>query len=105
MGRVKSILADDALVERLLAKLAVLDEKVEDVRNLLCRRRKDHYGVEEFAELVGRTGYTVRRWISEGRLQAIRVSGTGPRGRLLVPRAELERLIASGNGGNIPAAV
>ena len=75
---------------------------VDEVRKILTGRRKDHYTVEEVAELTGRTPYTVRRWHSEGRVEAIRVSGTGPKGRLLISREEVQKLIGAGLGGNVP---
>lgn len=89
------------LVDR---RLTSLELKLDGLRELLARRRKDHYVVEEIAELTGRSCYTIRRWISEGRLSAIRIPDGGPRGKLLVPRSELERLITSGKGGDIPVA-
>lgn len=87
--------AQTALLERILAG-------IEDVRAQLAGRVKPHYTVEEIAELTGRSTYTVRRWISEGRIAATRISGTGPKGRLLIARAELEKVIREGLGGAVP---
>jgi excisionase family DNA binding protein len=84
--------------------LRPLRTELEAIRTTLQSRRKDHYTVDEVAKLTGRTPYTVRRWISESRLKAIRISGTGPKGRLLIPRDELDTLIASGLGAKIPDA-
>ena len=59
---------------------------------------KEMYTTEEAARMTGRAQYTVRTWIRDGRLIATRVSGSGPRGRLLIPRDELRKLIATGRG-------
>lgn len=86
----------------LVQSLAV---QVADIRATLAAKRKPQYTVEEVADLTGRSAYTVRRWISEGRLKAIRISGTGPKGRLLIAREEIDRLISTGLGANVPDAV
>ncbi|MEI7687898.1 MAG: helix-turn-helix domain-containing protein, partial [Planctomycetota bacterium] len=65
----------------------------------------EHFVVEEVAELTGRSAYTIRRWISEKKLQAIRLRDGGPRGKLLIARAELERLIGDGKGAAVPPSV
>jgi excisionase family DNA binding protein len=91
----------DQLLPLLLEILTLL----KDVQQRLAGHRKDFFDVEEVAELTGRAPYTIRRWVSSGLLEATRVSGTGPRGRLLIPRAELEKLVASGRGGSIPEAI
>jgi excisionase family DNA binding protein len=82
--------------------LSPMRSKLEEVSELLSARRKDHYLVDEFAKLVGRSAYTVRRWIAEGKLKAIRVADGGPKGKLLIPRSEFERLIATGRGAGVP---
>lgn len=83
--------------------LPSLAEKLDTLRELLAGHRKDNFLVEEVAKLTGRAPYTVRRWIAEGKLRAIRLQDGGPRGRLLISRDELDRLIAAGKGGNVPA--
>jgi excisionase family DNA binding protein len=97
LGEVKDLLSDLAA-----CRLPQLERKVEDVLRLLAAHRKDMFTVDELAELTGRSAYTVRRWIAEGKLAAIRVTSGGPRGRLLIARAELDKLIASGKGACIP---
>jgi excisionase family DNA binding protein len=95
----------DSSADRLAPVLAEILDGLRDLRDLLAGVRKDWYTVEEVGELTGRATYTIRRWIKEGRLKATRVSGTGPRGRLLVGREELQGLIAAGLGGDVPAAL
>jgi excisionase family DNA binding protein len=85
--------------------LAEILAGVRDLRELLAGVRKEWYTVEELAALTGRSAYTVRRWIATGRLKATRVACAGPRGRLLVARDQLQGLIASGLGGEVPAAL
>lgn len=91
--------------EEILGLLTYLKLAVEDVRAQLAAKRKDFYTIEEIADLFGRSAYTVRRWVSEGRIRAIRVEGTGPRGRLLVPRDQLDVLAGSGMASEVPAVV
>lgn len=78
---------------------------VDDLRARIEGTTKQLYTVEEVARLTGRTPYTIRRWITEGRLEATRVEGTGPRGRLLVPSSQLLRLLPQGLGSDLPPTV
>ena len=92
----------EAALASLCLTVAAVSRKLDQLHDLLATQRKAHYVVHEVSQLTGRSEYTVRRWITEGRLKAIRLAEGGPRGRLLVERAELERLISSGKGGGIP---
>jgi excisionase family DNA binding protein len=78
---------------------------LRDIRALLSAARKEYYTAEEIAQLTGRTPYTVRRWVKQGRIAATRVSGTGPRGRLLIAREQVQRLIEEGRGAGVPHAL
>lgn len=95
----------NATIEQLIAyfqaNLTKLDSRLDEVRDLVAGRSKEHLTVSEVAEMTGRSAYTVRRWISDGRLNASRVSNTGERGRLLIHRDELRRLISGGLGQNL----
>jgi excisionase family DNA binding protein len=102
-GKLNSV--ESMLGELFASKLPSLEQKLESVRELLASRRKEHLVVEEVAEMTGRSAYTVRRWISEGKLRAVRLRDGGPRGKLIIPRTELERLIAGGRGAEVPDAV
>jgi excisionase family DNA binding protein len=103
VGQVESL--ESLMAELCTAKLPALESKLDGLRELLANKRKDHFLVPEVAELTGRSCYTVRRWIAEKKLNAIRLLDGGPRGKLLIPRSELERLIAGGKGADVPAAV
>lgn len=92
----------DMLSELAASRLPRLERKLDDVLQLLAGQRKDLYTIDEIAELTGRSAYTVRRWVTEGKLTATRVAAGGPRGRLLIARAELDKLVASGKGACIP---
>jgi excisionase family DNA binding protein len=80
-------------------------KEIVQIRTTLSRKHKDFFTIDEVAQATGRAPYTVRTWVSAGRIKAIRVAGTGPKGRLLVPREELAKLIASGRAGEVPASL
>ena len=82
--------------------LRSLQVEVRELRDQLRGSSKPLLTVEEVAELIGRSAYTVRRWITQGDIRAERVHGTGPRGRLLVPRTEIAKLIDLGKGSGVP---
>jgi hypothetical protein len=79
--------------DELLLQIPLILAGVRQLLELLEGRRKQRLTVEEFAAEVGRTPFTVRRWIAAGLVDASRVAGTGPRGRLLIGRDQLHRLI------------
>lgn len=89
-------------VQQLTATISQIWTVLNEIRATLVGQHKDFHTVEEIADLTGRSEYTVRRWISEGRITATRVHGTGPRGRLLIAHAELSKLVAAGHGGKVP---
>ena len=92
-------------VDQVIALLYGVKDAVEDIRKRLQETSKSHFTVEEIAKMTGRKPYTVRMWIKENRIEAERIPGTGPRGRLLIPRSEINKLIASGKAAHIPATV
>ena len=49
--------------------------------------------VQEAGRALRRSVKAVRRYVKEGRLQAARPSGT-PQGSLLIPRSEIDKLLA-----------
>lgn len=91
----------EQLIAYLQANVDKLGSRLEEIYDLVAGRSKEHLTVAEVAEMTGRSAYTVRRWISDGRLTASRVSNTGKRGRLLIHRDELRRLISGGPGQNV----
>lgn len=94
-------LNDDAARLLLILLRQILDT-VTRLDGRLAVEQKAFFTVAEFASLVGRSSYTVRRWIAEQRLNGMRVADSGPKGRWLIARQELDRVIESGSGGNIP---
>lgn len=102
-GKVESLAS--LMGEFLTTRFSTLEVKLEHLRETLSQHKKEHLLVAEVAELTGRSSYTVRRWISEGRLKAIRIRDGGHCGILLIPRAELERLVSGGKGAGIPDVV
>ena len=86
------------IVETLMS----LKSAVDEIRERIKGNTKDFLTVEEVAEVTGRAPYTVRNWIREGKIRAIRIDGSGPRGRLLIPREELKKLVSEAKGSRIP---
>src|SRR5687768_9055459 len=93
---------DEKQIEQLNDLIRAVLAELNDLRTELRTRTKPLLTVEELAALTGRVPFTVRRWIREGRIRAERVTGTGPKGRLLIPREEVCKLITLGNGSNLP---
>ena len=75
-----------------------LADGLEELKEMIKGKSKEFYTVAEVATLTSRSEYTVRRWISSGTIAAERVTGTGPKGRLLIPRSEIARIVEMGNG-------
>ena len=82
-----------------------LQYAVDEIRERLAGTSKSHFTVEEVAQMTGRSPYTIRSWIKAKRIDAERVLGTGPRGRLLIPREQLKKLITSGKAERLPAVM
>src|SRR5262249_5840784 len=97
--------AQDCTPDALAPVLAEILRELREIRGTLAGVHKPLLTIEEVADLTGRSPFTVRRWVKQGRIRATRVNGTGPRGRLLVGRDQLERLIAHGVGGSVPPAM
>ncbi|MCY2987999.1 MAG: hypothetical protein NTY19_09075 [Planctomycetota bacterium] len=87
------------------AAIAEIRGVVLEIRDRVAGVHKSHLTVEELADTVGRSPYTVRKWIKLGLVRAERISGTGPRGRLLIPYEELATLVGQGRGASIPGHV
>ena len=85
-----------AVVTALKGEVASLKRMTGELVEHARGKVKPLLTVEEVASEVGRAPYTVRTWVKTGRLKATRVAGTGPRGRLLVRREDLERLLDNG---------
>jgi len=72
---------------------------VESVRGLGAATVNELSAVEGVAELTGRARYAVRAGIEEGRLAAVRSTGTGSRCRLPIARGDRHQLLGSGLAG------
>jgi excisionase family DNA binding protein len=94
-------LTNEQLLAQIQAHMRKLCSRLDEIHGLVTGHTKEHLTVAEVAEMSGRSAYTIRRWITEGRLKASRVIDTGQRGRLLIHRAELRRLIEGGRGENL----
>jgi len=69
-------------------------DRIEHLLTRLIERQtvKDHYEVEELAEVVGKAPFTVREWCRHGRINASkRQSGRGPHAGWVVSHDELLR--------------
>ncbi len=86
------------------AALAGIYAALTEIKAKLTTQVKGTLTVAEVAACVCRSELTVRRWIKEGKVAALKVAGDGPRGRWLVPRAELAKLVAYGLAGDLPDA-
>jgi excisionase family DNA binding protein len=105
MKELPDVSEGDLSLSQVVHLLQELRSGLAEVQATLRAKVKEHYTVEEIAEMTGRSQYTVRRWITEKRIRATRISGTGPKGRLLIPREEIGSLISGGLGGHVPEAV
>ena len=94
-------LTNEQLLAQIQANISKLFSRLDEIHGLVTGRTKEHHTVAEAAEMFGRSAYTIRRWITEGRLKASRVIDTGQRGRLVIHRDELQRLIGAGRGENL----
>jgi excisionase family DNA binding protein len=92
----------EASVDSSTPVLTRIFEALDAIRASVTGSFKPFYTVEEVGQLTGRTPYTIRRWVKAGKIEATRVNGTGPHGRLLIARAQLSRLIALGLGNGMP---
>lgn len=68
--------------------------RLDGLVELVKGRVKSHLTVSEVAEITGRSAFTVRRWVGEGRLPATRIDAGGPRGRLLIKQEHLEQFLS-----------
>lgn len=95
----------EELGQHLVIRFDGLCARLERICEELSGRIKPYYSIAEIAEMTGRSSYTVRRWIAEKRIAATRIEGTGPKGKLLVSRDQLQSLITAGLGSKTPAVV
>ena len=91
--------------EQLIALRQALAQLTDEIRSLrqdlrasmqLKGKAKPFYTVREAADLLGRTPYTIRRWIRDGKLEATKPNGGGARDQYLIEVGELRELLLSG---------
>jgi hypothetical protein len=74
-----------------------LDERLDRIESMLAalvERQvvKDFYDIEEFAKLIGKSGFTVREWARYRRIHATKKkSGRGPHKQWVISHEELTR--------------
>ena len=74
-----------------------IDERLERIEQMLAtlverETIKEHYDIEEFARLIGKSEFTVREWARYRRIHATkRKSGRGPHKQWVVSHEELMR--------------
>ncbi len=90
-------------IEELRIAITGIQANLVQLGEILHRRVKPFLTVAEVAEIADVHPDTVRRWIRQKKLQATRVKGTGPKGRLLIDREALDTLVRCGLAGDIPA--
>ena len=100
----ESIAVDATILSQIAEGVRRLDERLSELDRKLSPATKQYLAVEEFAQLVGRSPYTVRAWLKSGKIRGERVTGSGPRGRWLIPRDQLKVIVNSGEGASIPSA-
>lgn len=85
--------------------LSEISKRLAHISSDLAGQIKPLLTVSEVADLTDRCEDTVRRWIRNGCLPAHKALGTGPRGRWLVKREDLDRVLEGGLGGDISPVV
>lgn len=82
-------------LRRIEESLADFLRRLEEL--LMGRRNQAFYTVEEFAERVKRTAYTVRNWCWRGRIIAEKQeTQAGPHQRWVISHGEYERYLRDG---------
>jgi excisionase family DNA binding protein len=70
---------------------------LSQIQASIAGQQKPWLTVNEVAQYTGRTAFTIRRWISNGLIEAKRLPGAGQRGRFLIASDELTRLLSNGS--------
>ncbi len=66
-----------------------------DLRASLAPKHKSKpfYTVRELATELGRSPYTIRRWIREGKIDALKLNSGGPRDRYLIDYSQVQEML------------
>ena len=85
-------------IEQLQRSLSELNETLRDLLSeLRSQRTKQAYSVKEVAQLLGRSEWTVRRWVRQGTIEGAHVADND-KSPIVIPRWEVERLLSAGVG-------
>ena len=82
-----------------LRQLRLTMQKLDNTITTFCdqiqtERQKLFYSVKEVAELVGRSPYTIRRWVREGTIEGVHPDGTNS-SAIVIPRQQVEMLLVN----------
>lgn len=93
------------ILEEMLERSERQQQELASINGHLAGRTKPVLTVKEVANEVGRCEDTIRNWIGDGTLPASKMPGSGPRGRWLIKREDLDRIVATGRAGDLPPAI
>jgi hypothetical protein len=64
------------------------------------KRNQQYLSPAQVAQLYPFSHWTIRQWAYNGKIESIKIGG--PKGRLLIPVSEIERIIVEGTRPRLP---